>query len=1021
MRRPSCANSKRFQRLQAQRQQRNRLRHLSLELLELRHLFAVEVFSVTSAATQGPGTLTDALNNANYFAQSPSNRAVVEFDLAWAADGHVYYQNDGMLGVSATSIRPVSASGPATCAMVNGKPDVSLCDQSLFNPDPDWPHSWWSIKSPTNGFTAISRTELNGYSQAGARENSSTSILNNNSILRIELDGSDVTSTRMLDPTRDATIRGLVINGDNHRNAQWNIGIGIFGSSSGGWGGGNRVGGNYVGTDISGTRAVGNDLGVIFQDSSYNVIGVDTTSVSYNPSLPYRDQNIISGQERTGVGLVNDSWSNTVKGNRVGVVRDGLQPLANGGIGVGILALDNNSPWTSYNNVTDNVIANNGDAGITVMRNGATVNRFWNNSIYANGGLGIDLGGDWTNGDGQGGGNENVPGPDGITDNDLGDLDTGPNDYQNFPVLTSAWAGANTHVIGSLNSLPNRTYTLDFYASTTANPGTFRQGQRYLGSETLTSDGSGTINFDSAGFSVPLAASSSSEVITATATEIVAVTGLDSWGNTSEFSAAHILSEPFLVPGTTGNNDIIMIDAGTLPGSIKVTVNNLPSLDNLIGPVIVDGLEGFDTYVVNFGSSQPTGTLYIADTGTAGRDELTVNGTSQADKLVKAAGFIKWRPIGETVYRQTVEFDGMEKVKLNAGAGNDTIHDPNSGDFEILGGDGDDVIVVQDTVGSGVIVDGGNGSDTYIVNSGNLQGPVTLTDTGASGTDSVSVNGTSGTDTFTQTNTSIVANGGTIILGAGLDTLTVDGGGESGDSLTIIGTPTITPTVQGVSDLGVQGTAGNDTIIVSMVGNTSQLAVKLNGKAVGIYQPTGRMIVHGLAGNDDIQVTGNTSLPMWLYGDDGDDRLKGGAGNDVLMGGDGDDLLAGGSGRDLLVGGSGADRLVGDAGDDILIAGTTDFDASGTDLFAIMREWTRTDASFATRVSHLQSGGGLNNAKILTETTVHDDRAEDVLTGSEGIDWFLFNLDGDGDISDKATDLATYETLYALDIDWLNL
>ena len=89
-------------------------------------------------------------------------------------------------------------------------------------------------------------------------------------------------------------------------------------------------------------------------------------------------------------------------------------------------------------------------------------------------------------------------------------------------------------------------------------------------------------------------------------------------------------------------------------------------------------------------------------------------------------------------------------------------------------------------------------------------------------------------------------------------------------------------------------------------------------------------------------------------------------------------------------------------------------------LAFIMKEWTRTDATFELRVDHLKNGGGWNAGHLLTETTVHDDNAEDVLTGSEGNDWFLFNSDGDGGVKDKATDLSVFESLYALDIDWLN-
>ena len=85
-----------------------------------------------------------------------------------------------------------------------------------------------------------------------------------------------------------------------------------------------------------------------------------------------------------------------------------------------------------------------------------------------------------------------------------------------------------------------------------------------------------------------------------------------------------------------------------------------------------------------------------------------------------------------------------------------------------------------------------------------------------------------------------------------------------------------------------------------------------------------------------------------------------------------------------------------------------------------MLEWTRTDATFATRVSHLEADGGLNQGNRLNDFTVHDDHATDVLTGSEGNDWFLFNQDGDGGVKDKATDMSTFESHYAEDIDWLN-
>ena len=37
-----------------------------------------------------------------------------------------------------------------------------------------------------------------------------------------------------------------------------------------------------------------------------------------------------------------------------------------------------------------------------------------------------------------------------------------------------------------------------------------------------------------------------------------------------------------------------------------------------------------------------------------------------------------------------------------------------------------------------------------------------------------------------------------------------------------------------------------------------------NGTDLGTFQPTGRILVNGLAGDDDIQVSGSISVPIWL-------------------------------------------------------------------------------------------------------------------------------------------------------------
>jgi parallel beta-helix repeat protein len=109
-----------------------------------------------------------------------------------------------------------------------------------------------------------------------------------------------------------------------------------------------------------------------------------------------------------------------------------------------------------------NVIAYNGDAGVEVQGLSSTSNTIRGNSIFSNGGIGIDLGGD------------------GVTANDANDADSGPNERQNYPIVASATPNApsGTNVQGVLDSAPSTTYTLDFYASPGARrgPRTSRRG-----------------------------------------------------------------------------------------------------------------------------------------------------------------------------------------------------------------------------------------------------------------------------------------------------------------------------------------------------------------------------------------------------------------------------------------------------------------------------------------------------------------------------------------------------------------
>ena len=231
--------------------------------------------------------------------------------------------------------------------------------------------------------------------------------------------------------------------------------------------------------------------------------------------------------------------------------------------------------------------------------------------------------------------------------------------------------------------------------------------------------------------------------------------------------------------------------------------------------------------------------------------------------------------------------------------------------------------------------------------------------------------------------------------------------------------------------LVVIGTTGNDVIELRTRPLEGTIRVTLRSPTIKLHtlgdfkiSDIGCFIVYALAGDDRVNSSTDITLGMEMYGDTGRDtfygslgadRLFGGPGHDKLYGREGGDMLLGeagndsldgAAGNDVLIGGAGADKLLGGANDDILIGGTTDFDAVlGTpdydaDLVAlkgIQNEW-RSANTYVQRNSNLTSGGGLNAANVLTAATVHDDSANDPVTGkpqidslsgNAGQDWFI--------------------------------
>jgi Ca2+-binding RTX toxin-like protein len=206
--------------------------------------------------------------------------------------------------------------------------------------------------------------------------------------------------------------------------------------------------------------------------------------------------------------------------------------------------------------------------------------------------------------------------------------------------------------------------------------------------------------------------------------------------------------------------------------------------------------------------------------------------------------------------------------------------------------------------------------------------------------------------------------------------------------------------------LMVGGTTGNDVIKFSK-DRSGGVKVVMNKVTLGVFNPTGRVVAFGQAGNDDISIGATILLPAEFYGGEGNDKLKAGKAGSILVGGPGNDKLSGGAGRDLLIGGDGADQLSGSTADDIAIAGRTLYDDILGALRALLAEWSRTDIGYAARIDNLQNRGVGNGLLRLNAAAVADDGLKDQLTGGAGLDWLFAGAP----TIDKVTGRQATETL----------
>jgi len=417
-----------------------------------------------------------------------------------------------------------------------------------------------------------------------------------------------------------------------------NSGDGIVIQTGSGLSNDNAILGNLIGTTSAGTAPLGNG------QSGIEIDGASGTQIGY-PVIG--SGNVVAGNLGSGIELASGATATVIQNNDIGVAADGKTLVGNGGDGIllddapqsqiggtdqyegnviggnsgnGIntsgdtaalvveancigtdltatLNLGNHQSGVNLASSSNTIGGTTAGAGNTIAFNGTGLSgsgvqlvgdvnddAILSNSIYKNANLGINLG-------------------DGPTPNHAPGT-PGPNDYQNYPSLALAQSdGSATTIQGTLESIPNTSFLLQFFSSPTQDISGFGQGQSLIGSDLVQTDDQGNATF---AYSAAQGAASG-QYISATAT--------DPAGNTSEFAQDVAITgqvnliltgtatpSPALAGGeltytlTVTNQGIITAQGVTLTDQLPTSVNFVSKsvtqgfFEPSIGPTIVANL-----------------------------------------------------------------------------------------------------------------------------------------------------------------------------------------------------------------------------------------------------------------------------------------------------------------------------------------------------------------------------------------------------------------------------------------------
>ena len=604
--------------------------HLHLEVLEERRVLSI--FMVTSTAGFGPGTLGQAILDANArpgtntiaFAipgagvhtitpASPlpdiTNPVVIDGSTQPGFAGTPLIELRGPAG-AATGLTIRAGYSTIQSLIIGGfySAGISLLDNDGSNvvegnyigTDATGTQALpngigvaiFSSNNRVGGTAAGAGNLISGNTDALLVYGSSGNVVQGNKI------GTDVTGTQRLGNALGNAV-GVDINGPDNTVGGAAAGAGNLISNNGDAvdirSSGNLVQGNKIGTDVTGTQRLFNAAGVTINGSD-NAVGGTATGAG----------NLISGN---GDALDIRSSGNVVQGNKIGTDVTGTHALPNDN-GIRILGMNNQVGGTTAG--AGNLISGNSlRAGVSISGNA--------NVVQGNK-IGTDVTGSRPLGNLHGveidnGSNNLVGGTtagagntiafnrmDGVLVNqgtgnailrnaifgngNLGiELTNGDNHDQDAPGITSATSGGGvTTVAGTLQSAPSSPFVIEVFANQTCDPSGLGEGEQFLASLTVTTDSGGTADFTLAlAIEVPPG-------------EFVAATATDADGNTSAFSPCAEVSGPgargrFLVRALVGATDQLSVRSVSRQPGNRSTLSER-AVVRLFPPDDLDGFFG---------------------------------------------------------------------------------------------------------------------------------------------------------------------------------------------------------------------------------------------------------------------------------------------------------------------------------------------------------------------------------------------------------------------------------------------